>query len=139
MDLSAEAGADGVRPDVLARVAEVLLIADQLGVEPLLVEVPDPPMAGIELLGVDAVQPLHRPGERVAIAFDDRVEVVRHQAVRLDLERLARDDAPEERNEESVVLGVPVDDAPVHPAHRDVEDRVLRQHVPRQPGHRAGT
>jgi hypothetical protein len=137
--LLAEARADRVRPYVRARVAEVLVVADQLGVEPLLEEVADAAVAGVELLRVDPVQPLHRPRERVAVALDDRMEVVRHQAIGLDPERLARDDAAKQGGEEAVVLDVAVDAAPVHPAHRHVEHPVRGKHVPRQPGHGART
>jgi hypothetical protein len=137
--LLAQARSDRVRPDVGARVAEVLVVADQLGVKPLLEEVADAAVAGIELLCVDPVQPLHRPRERVAVALDDRVEVVRHQAVGLDPERLPRDHAAKQSHEEAVVLDVAVDAAPVHPACRHVEHPVRRKRVPRQPGHGART
>jgi hypothetical protein len=139
VSLLAEARADRVRPDVAARGREVLVVVDQLGVETLLVEVADTAVASVELLRIDPVEPFHRPGESVAVALDDRVEVVRHQAVGPDLERLACDHAAKESDEEPVVLTVPVDNAPVHPADRHVEGTVGRKRVARQSRHRAGT
>jgi hypothetical protein len=57
----------------------VPVVAYNLGVESLLKEVADAPVASVELLRIDPVQPLHRPRKRIAIAFDDRVEVIRHE------------------------------------------------------------
>jgi hypothetical protein len=135
MRLGAEPCADRVRPDVLARVRQVLVVPDQLGVESLLEQVSDATVPSVELLRVDPVEALHPTRKRVAIAFHDRMEVVRHQAESLHPQLFASDDATEQRHEEPIVLSVPVDDAPVHPAHGHMEDPVVRKNVPRQPSH----
>jgi len=80
--LSAEPGANRVRPDVVDGAAELLVVPDLAGVEPALEQVAGAVVPLVEPLRVDTVQPVHEPGHRVAGAFEDGVEVVRHHAER---------------------------------------------------------
>jgi hypothetical protein len=59
----------------------VLLVADHLRVETLLVEVPDAVVSLVEPLGVDAVEAVHAERDVLERPLDDEVKVVREQAV----------------------------------------------------------
>jgi hypothetical protein len=58
--LVAQTRPDRVRPHVLARVRQVLVVADHLRVKSLLEKVADASVACVEFLRVDPVQPFHR-------------------------------------------------------------------------------
>ena len=78
----------------------------------------------VERLRMDAVQAVEHTRNRLHGALDDGVVVVRHQAVRDDLEPSFAREPAEERVEEAVVVDVAEDQAPVDPARRDVEATV---------------
>jgi hypothetical protein len=92
--LGTEAGPDGVLQHIRAGVLEVLVVLDQEGVEARLKQVPGPAVPVVERLGVDAVEAVHDARNRLHRALDDDVEVVRHQAVHVDLQpRLSHEQA----------------------------------------------
>jgi hypothetical protein len=62
----------------------VLVVADDLRMKALLVEVPDADVALVEPLCVDAVEAMHPPREILENRADDEVEVVVEQGVRVD-------------------------------------------------------
>jgi hypothetical protein len=113
----------------------VLVVLDDPGGEAVLEQVPDALVALVEPLGVDAVDPVERPGNCLHRALEDRVEVVRHEAVGMHLDLVLRHHAVEENEQEPVVLSVPKDQAPVDPAGRDVEDPVRGKHATRDTRH----
>ena len=76
----------------------------------------------VEPLRVDAVQPVHEPGHRVAGAFEDGVEVVRHQAERRARELVLERQAPQREHERQAIVVVEVDQAAVDAASGGVED-----------------
>ncbi len=131
----AETGAHRVVPDVFARVREMLVVLDDLRAEPILKQVPGAAVALVEPLGMDAVDPVEGPRDRLHRALYDRVNVVGHEAIRMRLQGMLRNQAPEEHEEKPVVVLVAEDQAPVDAADRDVEDPERREHPPGQTSH----
>ena len=82
----------------------------------------------VEPLRVDAVQPVHQPGHRVAAAFEDGVEVVRHQAERRARELVLERQTPQRVHERQAIVVVEVDQAAVDAARGGVEAAVRRKH-----------
>jgi len=94
----------------------VEVVGDRPRLEAPLEEMPDAAMARVEAGRVDPVQAFHALGERGLAALDDQVEVVAHQAVRVQLPAPAIGDAPQEVDEQPTVVVVNEDRAPVDAA-----------------------
>jgi hypothetical protein len=114
----------------------VLVGLDHPRVEAVAEEVSDAAVELVEPLCVDAVEPVVHARDRLHRAFDHRVRVVGHEAVRMHLEPFCAHQAPEERQHEPVVLAAHEDRAPVDAAHSDVEDAVCRKHPSWNSSHR---
>jgi hypothetical protein len=97
-------------------------------VEPALEQVTGAVVPLVEPLRVDTVQPVHEPRHRVAGAFEDRVEVVRHHAERRARELVLERQAPQRVHERQPIVVVEVDQAPVDAARGGVEAAVRRKH-----------
>jgi hypothetical protein len=100
----------------------VLVIAQDARVEAPLEEVAGSRVAFVEPLRIDAVDALHGTRDRFDRAFEDRVEVIRHEAERVALEALAHDGLTEQGHEEPMVFVVDEDRAAVHASRRHVVD-----------------
>jgi hypothetical protein len=74
----------------------VLVVANDLGVEALLVEMPDAVVSLVEALRVDAVEAVHSQRDVFERRLDDQVEVVVEQAVDVDDPAEARRRFPHE-------------------------------------------
>jgi methyl coenzyme M reductase gamma subunit len=101
----------------------VLVLFDHSRLEPVLVEVADPVVAAVEAHRVEAVQPLHPRRQLRLRRPDDQVEVVGHQRPDDRLPAVAPADLAEQTLPGIAIDGVEHDPAPLHAAHRDVEDR----------------
>jgi len=105
----------------LACGGEVLFPVDDVGGEAVTEEVPSSPVAPIEALRIDAVQPVESRGEVLAERREHQVVVVRHQA-----EGLGSPDVPlrgftQELEKASAVPVVAEDRAAVDAPGRNVE------------------
>jgi hypothetical protein len=109
-------------------VGEVLVTLDHLRVKAVLEQVADALVELVEPLRMNAVDAVEGTRNRRHRALYDDVDVVRHQAVRGRDEAVFPQQAREQHQEESVVILVAEDRAPVDPAHGDVEDSERRQH-----------
>jgi hypothetical protein len=87
-----EPRAHGVAQDVLDRPLVVLVVADHPAREARSEDVSVPAVAGVEALRVDAVQVLHAGREPLRRRLDDQVVVGAHEAERVALPPVARDD-----------------------------------------------
>jgi hypothetical protein len=113
----------------------VLVALDHLGVEAVLKEVPHALVELVEPLRVDAVDPMERTRDRLHRALYDRMHVVGHEAVGVNLKLVFLDHPAKEHEKKPVVLDVAEDQAPVNPADGDVEDPVCREHPSRNARH----
>jgi hypothetical protein len=89
----------------------------------------------VEVLGVDTVDTVKRPGEVIADALDDEVVVVRHQAESVDVQAEPLDCLPELGEEAAAVVAVEEDRAAFDAARGRVPDAVVGKRGARQPGH----
>jgi len=81
----------------------MLVAVDHPRREPLGEESPAAAVSRVVLAGVVALEPLHCSREGVGRAFEDRVIVRAHQAVRVDAQPEPADGAPEEEEEQKAV------------------------------------
>jgi len=115
-------------------VLEVGLVGDRSRLEATLEQMPDPAVPGVEARGVDAVQPLHPLRQARLSAFDDQMEVVSHQAVRVKLPAEPARDTMQEVDEEPPIVIVHVDHPPVDAPRCQVIDAVGKRRA-KWPGH----
>jgi hypothetical protein len=131
-----EAGLHGVVEDVFDRSPEVLLRLDDSRREAVAEEVPPAPVAAVEALRVDAVEPLHPDRKVLARGLEHQVVVVVEQAERLQAPARPDGDACEQAEELATVLVAHDDRALLDAPRADVEVAVREERAERT-GHGA--
>ena len=111
------------------------LALDHAGLEPILEEVTAAGVAPVEPHRVDAVQPLHAPGELGLGRLDQQVEVVVEQIPRVHAPRVALLDVEEELEPGLAVAIVEHDRPLLYAATNDVVPGRARQLAARDPRH----
>jgi hypothetical protein len=111
------------------------VVANDLRVKAVAEEMAGAVVPAVEPLGVGAVDEPHPGGERVATALDDDVEVIVHDAVRLDAPPVPSSRAEEPANECAPIGVVEHDRAAGDAARRDVEDAFVRESAAREARH----
>jgi hypothetical protein len=71
-------------PDELAKIAFALA---KNGLVPALKDMPDAPITPIVILAVSRQKPLHNAPDRFRLPFDQKMNVIRHQAIGIKIER----------------------------------------------------
>jgi len=113
----------------------VLVVANDLGVEALLEEVPDAVVTLVEALCVDAVEAVHSQRDVLERRLDDEVEVVVHQAVHVHGPTEARRGLLHEPQPPAAVGIVEDDRHPRDAANGEVVKALRGQHAAREARH----
>ena len=116
------AGAEGVGLDVAEDRQEVVVVLDDGALEPALPDVAAAVVAAVVALGVGDEQALHDPADRRLAGADQQMDVVGHEAVAVELERLPLLQVGEGLEEGGVVVVVEEDRCAVVAAVDDVVD-----------------
>jgi hypothetical protein len=101
-----ESGANGVEHDVAGQLEQVRVALDELAVKPALEEVASVVVAPVEPLRVHTVQPVHSARDIWFRRLDEKVIVIRHQAIRVASPSQELDDLPEQLEEPEPVAGI---------------------------------
>jgi hypothetical protein len=116
---------------------EIRIVLDRPKGEALLEQVPTSLVPAIEALRVAPVQMMHPAREIVQFALDNNVEVIRHEAIRVERPRKALDGSLEERDPGDAIGVVTGDRHPIDAARVRVEEPVLRKGRARSARHAA--
>src|SRR3954454_20988083 len=101
--VQADPSTHGVPDYVVDGGRELAVVPDALGLEWSLEEMAIPAMATLEVARVRAQQALHPVAEVRLRRTDDDVEVVPHQAVRMDFPAVGLDDAFQDREKDLTI------------------------------------